>query len=152
MENTNLRTGTVDWTQISSVASGFGTIVAGLALLYSMTSFQHSLRIAHYTEIDKMYQQLLEIAMSNVFVLTPAARMSRVQRQKYNVYAFMMWNFLEAVHDRCSSDKDLWRTWHPVLLSESRLHFRWIGLEENRRNFKSSFTDYAISQVEPKTA
>ena len=62
------------------------------------------------------------------------------QKIKYELYAFMCWNFCETVFDK--QDKELMKTWAVIIQSESQLHAKWFEKLENYDKFKPSFRKY----------
>ena len=54
----------------------------------------------------------------------------------------MVWNFIEAIHDRCDGDKELKVTWYPVIDAENRLHRKWFDEERNKHKFKEAFREF----------
>jgi hypothetical protein len=67
-------------------------------------------------------------------------RMREFRGSQYDAYAFMVWNFLETVHDRCQEEPTLLGTWAPVVAAENELHRGWflqqmrIQIEHKRRD------------------
>ncbi len=137
----------VEWNAVQGITSSIGTLLAAIALLYSMTSFKKTLKYVHYDDIDKNYFELVKIAFENPYVRSPEQISAPQEAEKYNLYAFMMWNFLEAIHDRCLEDSELRETWMPIIQSEGRRHRGWLAEPENAANFKSSFITYVDGQI-----
>jgi hypothetical protein len=130
------------WSAFGAVAQASATIMAIAALIYSMTSFRKSLKASHYTELDSMYFELLKIPMDKPHLLDPNVTRSGNQVIEYDIYAFMVWNFLEAVYDRCEHDKQLCSTWYPVVAVENHRHRTWFDRPDNRSKFKSAFHSF----------
>jgi hypothetical protein len=63
--------------------------------------------------------------------------------REYDAYAFMVWNFVETIYDRCQgwgwSKKRLRETWYPVIAAENARHRGWFDVPQNRRKFKHNF-------------
>jgi len=137
----------VEWNAVQGITSSIGTLLAAIALLYSMISFKKTLKFVHYDDIDKNYFELMKIAFENPYVQSPERISAPQEVEKYNLYAFMMWNFLEAIYDRCRDDPELRETWAPIILSESQRHHDWLAAPENAANFKSNFIAYINSQI-----
>ncbi|MGH8491048.1 MAG: hypothetical protein ACREXS_19820 [Gammaproteobacteria bacterium] len=92
-----------------------------------------------------MYFDLLKAALDTPHVYNPTAtRTDRTddQVQEYEIYAFMVWNFLEAVFDRCEHDKALCTTWYPAIEAETRRHRKWFDKPENEHRFKVPFREF----------
>lgn len=137
----------VEWNAVQGITSSIGTLLAAVALLYSMTSFKKTLKYIHYDDIDKNYFELMKIAFENPYVQSPEQISAPQEAEKYNLYAFMMWNFLEAIHDRCLEDPELKDTWTPIIQAEGRRHRGWLTTSGNAANFKSNFIAYIDTQV-----
>ena len=67
---------------------------------------------------------------------------SEEEQREYEIYAYMTWNFLEAIYDRCERDEHLWDTWQPVLEAEIKLHGQWLSEPENKCRFKPAFCKF----------
>lgn len=130
------------WTALGVIAQGFASIMAVAALIYSMTTFSKSLQTSHYTELDSMYFDLLKTALEKPHLNNPIATRSDDQKIEYDIYAFMVWNFLEAVHDRCGHDKNLCSTWYAVIDAENGKHREWFDHPDNKHKFKDAFHEF----------
>ncbi|NCB54689.1 MAG: hypothetical protein EOM49_07085 [Epsilonproteobacteria bacterium] len=64
------------------------------------------------------------------------------QKAEYRLYAFIVWNFLESIYDRCMLDHDLQKTWFPIIEAERSIHLAWIQEKENRTKFKAEFLSF----------
>ena len=113
--------------------------MAVVALIYSLTTFRKSLQAAHYTELDKMYNGLLRTAIEKPHLVSTGIPRSKDQGAEYDIYAFMVWNFLEAIYDRCEADHGLRGTWYPVIDTEAQRHRAWFEQPENHDKFKPKF-------------
>jgi hypothetical protein len=133
------------WTAFGAIAQSVASIMAIGALIYSMTTFRKSLETSHYTELDKMYFDLLKVALKKPHLVAIPAMRSDAERIEYDVYAYMVWNFLETIYDRCSHDKKLCATWYPVIIAEDRLHRKWFDDPANRHKFKTAFYEFVQS-------
>ncbi len=134
------------WTEVASVAQGVAALMGMAALCYSIVTFRRSLNTTHYNELDRMYFDLLHMALEKPYLRNPLALQNAHQKQEYDVYAYMVWNFLEAVHDRCMKNKELCSTWHPTIDAEDRLHRKWFEDPANRDKFKSSFREFVAHE------
>jgi len=128
-----------EWTKIQVIVEGIAAVGIMLTLLYSLWSFTRSMRASYYTELDRMYFDLLKIAMDRPYLLKFAASPNEQQQHEYDVYAFMVWNFLETVFDRCHKHKTLRDTWYPIISAENMLHRKWFDERQNRTRFKQAF-------------
>lgn len=135
---------------LNAVASFLAALLGGGALLYSMVTYTKSLKISHYNELDKTYNSLLRLALRYPYFVNPSEITTEDQHKKYNIYAFMVWNFLEAIYDKCLDDKVLKDTWLPIIEVEGSVHYNWFRREENKPKFKESFYQYITNLLEPK--
>jgi hypothetical protein len=136
-----------------------GDILTTVTILFAMVGgfvslrrFRHTLRqaaqaqqAAHYSELDRLYADILRAGIETPHLRMPAAIKTdddafkrdylpfpdgdRVKRAQYDTYAYMVWNFLETVHDRCVENPGLIRTWAPVIRVEDSLHRGWFLAE-----------------------
>ena len=127
------------WIAAGSVLTGVGAIIAFSALRYSITTFTKTLQISNYTELDKMYFDLLQMAVNDPALIDPEALRDAGEQRKYDTYAFMVWNTMESIYDRCHADGELCETWYPVIDTEEKRHRRWFDDSMNRSKFKDSF-------------
>jgi hypothetical protein len=139
---------TVGYSDIISICVFVATvIIAVFSVIPNLRSMAESSRSSNYSELDHMYLQLLAMALEKPFLRTPEA-VRGVQRQQYETYAFMMWNFLETIHDRCADDPRLRCTWGPVIAAEFLVHQRWFRKEtvpyrsEDSPKFCLQFCDF----------
>lgn len=133
------------WTAVGAVAQGIASIMAIAALLYSMITFRNTLKISHYTELDRMYFDLLKVALERPHLINSVVPRNKDAQREYEIYAYMTWNFLEAIYDRCERehrDKHLWDTWKPVFVDEIKLHGQWLSKPENKCRFKPAFCEF----------
>jgi hypothetical protein len=141
-----------DWTNattferigwIANIAEGAGGLLALAAIIISIVTFRRQIETEHYKLIDQMYFNIKAIALQEPAFNDPnAARASPALAAKYEVYAFMVWNFLETVYDSCEDDRSLRETWQPVLAYEAMLHRDWLNRPENRGRYKKQFLEF----------
>lgn len=98
------------WVAIGAILQGVAAIIAFSALRYSMTTFSKSLTVSNYTELDRIYFDLLKTAVEKPHLIDPEAVRSGEQQREYNTYAFMVWNVCETIHDRCHGVEELCET------------------------------------------
>ena len=133
---------TIMWTAISSIMGVIATMMAVFALIYSMKSYQKTMQIVHYGEIDKMYFEILKEALNKPHLVRKNVVRSEEEEVQYGIFAFIVWNFLEAIYDRCMLDHALKITWFPIIEAESCIHGEWIQKPENRTKFKGTFLSF----------
>jgi hypothetical protein len=130
------------WTAISSIMGIIATTLAIFALIYSMRTYRKTMQIVHYGEIDKMYFEILKEALAKPHLVQKNSERSAEQEVEYDIYAFIVWNFLESIYDRCMLDHDLQKTWFPIIQAERKIHLPWIQEDENRVKFKAEFLSF----------
>ncbi len=128
------------WTKAGVFAQALGSVGIILTLFYSAWTFATSLRESYYAELDRVYFELLKMVLERPYLLSPPHD-DELKGAEYEAYAFMVWNFLETVVDRCegTSNKRLRDTWYPIIDTENRLHRAWFDAEANRHKFKAQF-------------
>ncbi len=148
--------GPPDYSNIVAICVLISTIVVGmLAILPNLKSLRwaledsaESMRSSHYSELDKIYMNSLLIALDKPYLREPQAITDEQQRSQYDIYAFLVWNFLETVRDRSEKHSALQRTWGPIIVSEARLHWAWFQSETTGDNsldspkFCAEFCDF----------
>ena len=139
------------WSKAGVIAEALGSIGIVFTLLYSVWSFTTTLRDAYYAELDRVYFELLKIGLERPELLsypTSPAAPDPTKAGQYGAYAFMVWNFLETIYDRCQgwSKRRLRETWFPIIAAENDLHRAWFELPENRRRFKQRFVRFVEEQ------
>ena len=127
------------WTVLESIAQGIASILALFALIYSVVTFRKTIRASHYAELDRMYFDILRIGIEKPYLRIPEVNRPKDQEAEYDAYAYMVWNFLESVHDRCLADRELCSTWYPAIDVENRLHSEWFHDPKNHHKFKPHF-------------
>lgn len=135
------------WAAVGAIAQGVASLLAIAALLYSMITFRKSLKLSNYAEMDRMYFDLLNLRLEKAHLQgQQATNASDQNRREYENYAFMVWNFLETIHDRCERDKALCDTWFPILKHEGLLHKEWFERPDSALKFKPQFVEFAQSK------
>ena len=142
---------TVTTLQIIQVITALiSACLASTALLYSMVAYTKNLKVSHYNELDKAYQTVLTFAFNNMYLVKHELIVTQEQQEKYDIYAFMVWNFLEAIYDKCMKDKHLKETWEPIMRVEGRLHYKWLMREDNSDKFKPILYKYVNELLYPQ--
>ena len=142
--------------------SGLSALFAGLAfagvistllmqerqLRKTIADFEESNRNLHYGELDKLYFDLLKLALDKPH-LRSGTRFPEddVRRREQDIYAYMVWNFIETIHDRTSSApgeerKQLQNTWERTELHEMALHHPWWRTSPVDDMFKPVFVEH----------
>ena len=147
------------WSKAGVIAEAFGSIGIVATLFYSVWSFRTTLRDAYYSELDREYFELLKIGLEKPYLVTFAASPDRAKEAEYGAYAFMVWNFVETIYDRCQGrfKQRLRDTWYPIIEAENALHRAWFDRPQNISKFKPSFvafiqTKYALKAAAEQTS
>jgi len=129
------------WTKAQVIAEVAGGIGIVFTLFYSVWSFRTTLRDSYYAELDRVYFELLRIGLEHPELLDFPVAPDPSKAREYDAYAFMVWNFVETVFDRCQgwSKRRLRETWFPVIAAETARHRAWFNVPQNRRKFKEPF-------------
>lgn len=132
------------WEKAGVIAEAMGSIGIMFTLFYSVWSFTRTLRDAYYAELDRVYFDLLKIGLERPDLLSFPASPDPAKATAYGAYAFMVWNFIETIFDRCQgwSKRRLRETWYPIIDAENALHRAWFDLPANRRRFKQRFVRF----------
>jgi len=135
----------VYFTLIISIISFIAAAISGAI---AFIAYFETRKDSHYVDIDHQYADLLNIALDNTdfrydekttdYLALPP---DNDFRRKYEIYAYMCWNFLETIHDRHNE----MNTWLPVILEENRLHYIWF--RHNLKLFKTEFQNYIIKTI-----
>jgi hypothetical protein len=138
----------MNWTEAGVLAEALGSLGIVFTLFYSVWSFTTTLREGYYAELDRVYFELLKIGLERPELLSFPTTPNRDRAREYNAYAFMVWNFVETIYDRCQgwSRRRLRETWYPIIAAENAVHRQWFDLPENRCRFKDSFVRFVESQ------
>lgn len=140
-----------DYVNFFGALGGMGDAVGGVigasALLYSMMIYKDSVMLSHYSELDGTYASLLEKAIEHPHFVADQPERDATEKVQYDLYAFMVWNFVETIVDRCQNNKSLSETWSPIVLVEAKKHYAWFIRPENKEKFKESFRNYVQDLV-----
>jgi hypothetical protein len=143
--------GDISIQELKDFAQIIGPIVAAGALVLALWSYRQRLRLDHYTEIDKIYADLVKLRITHTGLAIPRpnppvdVKQWSPEDHQYDAYALLMWNFIETIYDRFYDrrikDKRLLRTWQPILKLEGNLHSKWLS--KNLDKFKPDFRKWA---------
>ena len=139
------------WAKAQVIVDAVAAVGVVLTLLYSVRNFTQTLRDSYYAELDRVYLELLKIALEKPYLLDFATAPDPNKQREYDTYAFMVWNFLETIVDRCQGNKQLVATWYPIIAAENALHRNWFDLPVNRSKFKQGFIAFIEKQY-PKSS
>jgi hypothetical protein len=136
------------WTKAQVILQAIAAIGAIAALLYSLKNFTKTLRDSYYIQLDKMYFDLLKLIVERPYLIAPAEtrKDDEGKQGEYEAYAFMVWNFIETIFDRCPGNAHLCETWYPIIETENLLHRKWFDEARNRSKFKTKFVDFIVQE------
>lgn len=128
------------------VVSSTATILAAIAILLYIILWYKDKSNNSYDVFDATYLGILKSGMKN-----PSFRNSILtndfensfsgnKKIKYEIYAFMSWNFCETIYD--NGNDELMKTWSVVIDTENALHRKWFDHPESISKFKESFRLY----------
>jgi hypothetical protein len=130
-----------------------GDIVATLAVVLALwgayralREFSENLRELKYAEVDRLYFDLQRAALEYPEARHPPAPGGDPDG-RYDIYAGMVWAFLETVCDRCERDPVLKSTWSPVVTVEAQRHIDWLRQGDNAAVFKKPFRDRFLEKT-----
>jgi hypothetical protein len=138
----------MNWTEAGVFAEALGSLGIVFTLFYSVWSFTTTLRDGYYAELDRVYFELLKIGLERPELLDFPSSPNPAKAREYDAYAFMIWNFVETIYDRCQgwSKRRLRETWYPIIAAENAVHRPWFERPENRCRFKQSFVQFVQAQ------
>ncbi len=125
------------------VVSSTATILAAIAILLYFILWYKDKYSNSYDNFDATYLDILKTGMENPSFRNPVLtndylnKFSGDEKIKYEIYAFITWNFCETIFDK--GDAELMKTWLVVIESENSLHRKWFDNQENSAKFKESF-------------
>jgi hypothetical protein len=131
------------------IVSSTATILAAIAILLYIIIWYKDKSSNSYDVFDATYLDILKTGMENPSFRNPSltklyfSSFSGDERIKYEIFAFISWNFCETIFDK--GDKELMKTWSVVIDAENELHRKWFDNPENSKKFKESFR-YFISE------
>lgn len=129
---------------LGGLGDAVGGVIGASALLYSMMVYKDSVMLSHYSELDSTYAGLLEKGIEHPHFVAGDVERDAIEKVQYDLYAFMVWNFIETIVDRCHGKKTLAETWSPIILVEAKKHYAWFVKPENKEKFKDSFRKHIL--------
>lgn len=125
------------------VVSSTATILAAIAILLYIILWYKEKSSNSYDNFDAIYLDILKTGMENpsfrnsILTNDYLNKFSGDEKIKYEIYAFISWNFCETIIDQ--GDVELMKTWFVVIETENSLHRKWFDNPENFAKFKESF-------------
>lgn len=117
-----------------------------ISLLNSLYIYKKTRSLAMYSDIDKLYLELLKLGIEHPTFVDPKYthdfinKFEGEERTRYELYAFIAWNICETIFDRKDEDDLTFSSWKPVLEFETTLHREWF--KENPDKFKDEFKEF----------
>jgi hypothetical protein len=128
------------------IVSSTATILAAIAILLYIIIWYKDKSSNSYDVFDATYLDILKTGMENPSFRNPSltklylSSFSGDERIKYEIFAFISWNFCETIFDK--GDKELMKTWSVVIDAENELHRKWFDNPENLKKYKESFRNF----------
>jgi hypothetical protein len=128
------------------IVSSTATILAGIAILLYIIMWYKDKSNNSYDIFDATYLDILKTGMENpsfrnsILTNDYLKSFSENEKIKYEIYAFISWNFCETIFDK--GDAELMKTWSVVIEVENSLHRKWFDNPENTKKYKESFRLY----------
>lgn len=133
----------------SATAAIISFCVAATALFYTRRNNSCTHNHSSYSDLDKLYMDILKMGMENPKFRNPEYTCNykwrfetEEERQRYECYAYMVWNICETVHDKGENDPNIALTWNPIVVAENKLHRVWFDSPENWHKFKEPYHEY----------
>lgn len=136
---------------IAALVAGISAVISLTSLVFSIASWRKTRTATLYSDIDGRYMELLKLGIANPEFVNSANTTEYKTKFKdelsllrYERYAFAAWNIVETIIDR-HKNKDLSKTWYPVIEEENKLHRKWLNNRENERKFKKEFWEFMLA-------
>jgi len=133
------------------ISDYFTLRISILAIIFSFVTWIKSRNDTTYDVFDITYFDILKVAIDNPSFRDCALTSNYLdafndeERRKYEIYAFICFNFCETIYDK--GNRNLTKTWKPILAFEIQLHRCWFEKNENSANFKKEFRDFIIDKL-----
>lgn len=135
----------------STLWSAMAAVVAVAALVVSLWTFSKSQSTSHYAELDRMYGELLKLAIDRPHLRDSDAKRTDEQQRQYEYYAHLCWCVVEAIYDRAVKDRYLLSIWQSAIEIENNLHRKWFDRPENAYMFRPAFREYIVKNFPKQT-
>jgi hypothetical protein len=136
-----------DWTAntiaLANIVIALGTVVLALGIPYAIKSAGRDERDTFYATLDRTYLEIQRLIIEHPHLSQPdPAGKSPAQLTQYDAFAFIVWNFIEAIYDYSKKEKFLAETWGCILRYEASVHSAWFRKTENLKKFKPAFVKH----------
>ncbi len=123
------------------------TFVIALGVRAEMGKYREDSRFHNYTQIDNIYYSIQREIILHPHLSEPIGKRNEGERCQYDAFAFMTWNFIEAIYDQCEGDKNLHETWDVIVQYEAHRHKIWFLEDRNQKKFKRSFRKIVREEI-----
>jgi hypothetical protein len=122
-----------------------------VTILDSSHRFREQQKDQFYAQLDGTYGEIQKLVIAYPHLGSPALLFKNSESKperltQYDAFAFIVWNFLESIHDftraKDSRSRMLLETWQSIIDYEGPRHLQWFLRSENQRKFKKPFRDY----------
>ena len=147
----------IDWeavTALGTVVLALATILLAGGVILEFGRYRGEKRTAEtnqrhqfYTQLDSVYYDIQRQIIVRPHLASPAGEKTADEAVQYDAFAFMVWNFIEAIYDYGESDPVLRETWGVILAYEARLHRAWFEEPRNHPKFKDRFRQHINATV-----
>ena len=125
---------------IANVVIALGTVVLAIGIPYAIRTAARDERDTFYATLDRTYFEIKKLIIEHPHLAQPnPAGKTREQLIQYDAFAFIVWNFVEAIYDYSKQEKVLQVTWGCILRYEAGVHSAWFRRPENNKKFKPAF-------------
>jgi hypothetical protein len=132
-----------DIVAIANIFVALGTLVLAVGVPLSILYSARQEKDTFYATLDKTYFDIQQVIIDHPHVRDPNPHGKTAdQLAQYDAFAFMTWNFVEAIYDYSQHHKPLRETWDCILKYEAQLHGRWFNEPRNHGKFKANFREY----------
>ena len=147
----------IDWeavTALGTVVLALATILLAGGVILEFGRYRGEKRTAEtnqrhqfYTQLDSVYYDIQRQIIVRPHLASPAGEKTADEAVQYDAFAFMVWNFIEAIYDYGESDAALKETWGVIMVYEATLHRAWFEDPRNHLKFKDRFRRHIRATV-----
>jgi hypothetical protein len=128
------------WYWVANYVIALGTIVLAIGLPLTLKHSGREERDTFYATLDRTYFEIQKLVIDHPHLSQPdPVGKTREQLIQYDAFAFIVWNFVEAIYDYSRDEKLLAETWECILRYEASVHGAWFKKPENQLKFKERF-------------
>jgi hypothetical protein len=125
---------------IANIFIAIGTLVLAIGIPYAIKGAGRQERDTFYATLDRTYFEIQKLVIERPHLSKPdPAGKTPEQLIQYDAFAFIVWNFIEAIYDYSKEEELLAVTWGCILRYEAAIHGAWFRKPENHPKFKEAF-------------